>query len=158
MIGVMTVTFFLIRLSGDPAAYFVDLDLQWDQERIDIEVDYARKRLGFDQPLPVQYLRFLWRIVHSTFGDSFRYLSPTTDIVFERLPRTVQLRPTQYLFAVITGLPLGILAALKRGSIIDTIATTVAVIGYIVPGFWVGHPADHIIRRRIGMVALLRIR
>ena len=138
MIGVMTVTFFLIRLSGDPAAYFVDLDLQWDQERIDIEVDYARKRLGFDQPLPVQYLRFLWRIVHLDFGDSFRYLSPTTDIVFERLPRTVQLGTTQYLFAVITGLPLGILAALKRGSIIDTIATTVAVIGYIVPGFWLG--------------------
>jgi peptide/nickel transport system permease protein len=138
MIGVMTLTFFLIRLSGDPAAYFVDIDLEWDEERVSLELDYARRRLGFDDPLPVQYVKYLWRIVSLDFRESFRYQAPTTEIVLERLPRTIQLGLAQYLFAIFTGLPLGVLAALYRGSIFDTAATTVSVVGFIFPNFWLG--------------------
>ena len=138
MIGVMTLTFFLIRLSGDPAAFFVDIDLEWDEDRIELELDYARRRLGFDRPLPIQYINFLWRTVRLDFRESFRYQAPTREVVFERLPRTIHLGLAQYVFAVFTGLPLGVLAALKRGSILDTSATTLSVVGYVVPNFWLG--------------------
>jgi peptide/nickel transport system permease protein len=138
MIGVMTLTFFLIRLSGDPAAFFVNIDLEWDEDRIELELDYARRRLGFDQPLPIQYVNYLWRIVRLDFRESFRYQASTREVVFERLPRTIQLGVAQYVFAVLTGLPLGVLAALKRGSLLDTSATTLAVVGYVVPNFWLG--------------------
>lgn len=138
MFGVMTITFFLIRLSGDPAAYFVDIDLEWDEDRIELELDYARKRLGFDQPLPIQYVSFLWRSVQLDFRDSFRYQAPTREVVFERLPRTINLGIAQYIFALVTGLPLGVLAALKRGSLFDTAATSISVVGYVIPNFWLG--------------------
>ena len=138
MFGVMTITFFLIRLSGDPAAYFVDIDLEWDEDRIELELDYARKRLGFDQPLPIQYVSFLWRSLQLDFRDSFRYQAPTREVVFERLPRTINLGLAQYIFALVTGLPLGVLAALKRGSLFDTAATSISVLGYVIPNFWLG--------------------
>ena len=138
MIGVMTLTFFLIRLSGDPAAFFVDIDLEWDEDRIELELDYARRRLGFDRPLPIQYVNFLWRTVRLDFRESFRYQAPTREVVFERLPRTIHLGLAQYVFAIFTGLPLGVLAALKRGSLLDTSATTLSVVGYVVPNFWLG--------------------
>ena len=138
MIGVMTLTFFLIRLSGDPAAFFVDIDLEWDEDRIELELDYARRRLGFDRPLPIQYVNFLWRTVRLDFRESFRYQAPTREVVFERLPRTIHLGLAQYVFAIFTGLPLGVLAALKRGSLLDTAATTLSVVGYVVPNFWLG--------------------
>ena len=138
MVGVMTITFFLIRLSGDPAAYFVAIDLEWDEDRIELELDYARKRLGFDQPLPIQYVSFLWRSVQLDFRDSFRYQAPTREVVFERLPRTINLGIAQYIFALVTGLPLGVLAALNRGSLVDTAATSISVVGYVIPNFWLG--------------------
>ena len=138
MIGVMTLTFFLIRLSGDPAAFFVNIDLEWDEDRIELELDYARRRLGFDQPLPIQYVNYLWRIVRLDFRESFRYQASTREVVFERLPLTIQLGAAQYVFAIFTGLPLGILAALRRGSLLDTSATTLSVVGYVVPNFWLG--------------------
>ena len=138
MFGVMTLTFFLIRLSGDPAAFFVDIDLEWDEERVELELNYARLRLGFDDPLPVQYVKYLWRVVTFDFEESFRYQAPTTEIVLERLPRTIQLGFAQYVFAIVTGLPLGIMAALRRGSLFDTGATTASVVGFIFPNFWLG--------------------
>ena len=138
MIGVMTLTFFLIRLSGDPAAFFVNIDLEWDEDRIELELDYTRRRLGFDQPLPIQYVNYLWRIVRLDFRESFRYQASTREVVFERLPLTIQLGAAQYVFAIFTGLPLGILAALRRGSLLDTSATTLSVVGYVVPNFWLG--------------------
>ena len=138
MVGVMTLTFFLIRLSGDPAAFFVNIDLEWDEDRIELELDYARRRLGFDQPLPIQYVNYLWRIVRLDFRESFRYQASTREVVFERLPLTIQLGAAQYVFAIFTGLPLGILAALRRGSLLDTSATTLSVVGYVVPNFWLG--------------------
>lgn len=138
MVGVMTLTFFLIRLSGDPAAFFVNIDLEWDEDRIELELDYTRRRLGFDQPLPIQYVNYLWRIVRLDFRESFRYQASTREVVFERLPLTIQLGAAQYVFAIFTGLPLGILAALRRGSLLDTSATTLSVVGYVVPNFWLG--------------------
>ena len=107
MVGVMTLTFFLIRLSGDPAAFFVNIDLEWDEDRIELELDYARRRLGLDQPLPIQYVNYLWRIVRLDFRESFRYQASTREVVFERLPLTIQLGAAQYVFAIFTGLPLG---------------------------------------------------
>lgn len=138
MFGVMTLTFFLIRLSGDPAAFFVDINLEWDEERVDLELNYARLRLGFNDPLPIQYAKYVWRVLRLDFRDSFRYQAPTRDIVFERLPRTIQLGLAQYVFAIVTGLPLGVMAALRRGSLFDTGATTVSVVGFIFPNFWLG--------------------
>ncbi|MDP6584154.1 MAG: ABC transporter permease, partial [Anaerolineales bacterium] len=89
-------------------------------------------------PLPIQYVSFLWRSVQLDFRDSFRYQAPTRDVVFERLPRTINLGIAQYVFALVTGLPLGVLAALKRGSLFDTAATSISVVGYVIPNFWLG--------------------
>ena len=133
---VVTLVFFLIRVSGDPASLGVNLDPDRPREEVEAEYEEIRRKMGLDKPLYVQYLVFWQRTFQLDFGYSFRYGVPATRVVFERLPNSLRLGAAAAVIGIVVGLPLGIVAALRRGSIIDTAATTGAVMGIVIPQFF----------------------
>ncbi len=130
---VTMVIFFIIRVKGDPVAQLAPVDLLTPQEIAELRHAY-----GFDRPIVVQYIDFLRRAVVGDFGTSFRYRQPALPLVIERLPKTVQLAATSALVAWLLALPLGIIAAVRRNSLIDLVATTLSVLGRALPNFWLG--------------------
>ena len=130
--GVVTLVFVALRMSGDPAATMLPGDASVDELRD------LRRALGLDQPLHVQYLRFLVSAVTGDFGSSLRHQEPAMMLVMERLPATLELAFAALLLSVVVGVPLGILAALHRGRIADMLAMAFAVVGQATPYFWMG--------------------
>ena len=121
-----------MHLSGDPAALYVGPE----GSRQDYEM--VRAALGFDRPLSEQYGRFLLRAVQGDFGRSLRHQQPTLPLVLERFPATVKLALVAMVLAAALALPLGILSALRRNSLLDTLAMTFALSGQCMPTFWLG--------------------
>ena len=136
VVGVVTLVFFLIRVSGDPASLGVSLEENRTQEEIEAEYRRVQKQLGLDRHILIQYVLFWGRAARGDFGFSFRYSIPATDLIIQRLPNSLRLGLLAAVFGLAAGLPLGIAAALKRGSIIDNLATGVSVFGFVVPQFW----------------------
>jgi peptide/nickel transport system permease protein len=130
--GVSVIVFFLVRLSGDPAALMMPLDAT------DAEVAQMRRALGLDRPLPVQYLDFVLRAVQGDFGASIRHQQPAMGMVLGRLPATLQLMGMALLVALLIALPLGILSALYPNSIIDRLGVVMALVGQAIPNFFLG--------------------
>jgi peptide/nickel transport system permease protein len=130
--GVVTLVFAALRLSGDPAATMLPGDASVD------ELAALRRQLGLDQPLWLQYLGFLGAAVTGDFGTSFRHQQPALPLVLERLPATLELAGAALLLAVGLALPLGILAAIHRGRLLDVAAMAFAVVGQATPYFWMG--------------------
>src|SRR5262249_43887196 len=95
-----------------------------------------RAEWGYDDPLVVQYWRFLKRAVHGDFGSSRRHGQPSLPLIAARLPATFQLTVTAMLLAIALAVPLGVLAATRRGGPMDLLAMAVALVGQSVPNFW----------------------
>jgi ABC-type dipeptide/oligopeptide/nickel transport system permease component len=96
-----------------------------------------RERWGIDDPLPVQYFKFISQVVTSfDFGVSLTQHRPVRDLILERLPYTLQLAGAAMAIAILVGVPAGVLSALKRGSALDSIVGLVALIGLAAPQFW----------------------
>jgi peptide/nickel transport system permease protein len=131
-LGVVTLVFVALRMSGDPAASMLPGDASVDELRD------LRRTLGLDQPLSHQYVSFLGSAVRGDFGESFRHQQPAFGLVLERLPATLELAFAALALAVVIALPLGILAALHRGRIVDMVAMGFAVVGQATPYFWMG--------------------
>jgi peptide/nickel transport system permease protein len=132
MAGVVTIVFLLLHASGDPATLLVTQDAtQQDIERI-------RQAYGLDQPLAVQYARFVARVVRGDLGFSYRQGLPVTELIAERLPATFELALAAIAVAVLLGVPAGLVAAAWRGRALDTAAMTVALLGTSMPSFWLG--------------------
>jgi peptide/nickel transport system permease protein len=130
--GVVTLVFAALRLSGDPAATMLPGDASVD------ELAALRRQLGLDRPLWLQYVQFLGGAVSGDFGTSFRHQQAALPLVLERLPATLELAGAALLLAVALALPLGILAAVYRGRILDVAAMAFAVVGQATPYFWMG--------------------
>ena len=129
----LTVIVFLsVHLTGDPAIYLVPLELS-TPENIEIQ----RKKLGLDKPLVTQYGIFLKNVLQGDFGESIADGRPARDILASRLPATLQLAAAGMGMAILFGVPLGILAAVRRDSIFDKISKVFAVLGMAAPQFWV---------------------
>lgn len=96
-----------------------------------------RHEYGLDQPLLVQYARYAWRCLQGDFGRSFRTRKPVTEAIGERLNVTLKLSIVTFVLNVLISVPLGIVAALHRGTRIDLLVTSWAVLGVATPGFWV---------------------
>jgi peptide/nickel transport system permease protein len=128
----LTAVFFMLRLSGDPVLLFAPMDTSRQ------DMNAIRERMGFNDPLLVQYGRFMQDAVQLDFGNSSRERRPAMDVVTDRLPATVQLGATALAIAVVIGIPLGILSAVKHGSGWDKFARFISVLGQAVPGFWLG--------------------
>src|SRR2546421_3887661 len=128
----LTAVFMMVRLSGDPVLLFMPMDIQAK------DVNEFRQRLGFNDPLPVQYGRFLAGAVRGDFGESLRYKQDALGLVLERLPATLLLPGASRLLTVRIALPLGVLLAVRRNSLLDHVATVATVLGQATPGFWLG--------------------
>ena len=123
--------FLSVKLTGDPATYM----LGPDQGRIEYEM--IQKRLGLDRPLYVQYWDFLTDIVRLDFGKSHFLERPAREVLFERFPATIQLAAAAFALALLVGIPLGILSAVKRDTWVDTFGKLFAVMGIATPNFWI---------------------
>ena len=130
--GVVSLVFVALRMSGDPAATMLPGEASVE------ELTALRKTLGLDRPLGIQYVRFLADALRGDFGVSFRHQQDALPLVLERLPATLELAFAALLLAVVVALPLGILAALHRGRIVDVLAMGFAVVGQATPYFWMG--------------------
>ncbi len=132
LVGITLAVFVVVHLSGDPAALYMSPE----GTRQDYEI--LRAALGFDRPLPEQYGRFLARAVQGDFGRSLRHQQPTLPLVLARFPATLELALAAMVLAVLLALPLGILSAIRRGSLVDTSAMIFALSGQCMPTFWLG--------------------
>lgn len=129
---VVSIVFIVSRLVGDPVQSLLPLDATNE------EIEQERERLGLNDPLIVQYGRFIGDAVQFDLGFSYHRAGPAIDQVLDKIPNTVRLTVSGLVVAVVLGLPLGVLAALKRGSPVDWLARIVAVFGQAVPSFWLG--------------------
>lgn len=132
VLGVLTVVFLLLYLSGDPARLLLPEDASVE------DVQFMRQKLGLDRPVPLQWLDFVVDAVRGRFGESFFQKRPAVTIVLERLPATVELAAVALVLSVIIACPVGVLSALRRGSPADALVTTAALTGRSMPTFWVG--------------------
>ena len=133
LVGVATLVFSLIHLiPGDPAQAMLG------ESASPQDVAELRSRLGLDRPLVEQYGSFLRGAVHGEMGRSLRTNEEVTGAVLARLPATAELAAASMLAAVVFALPLGIVAAVWRGTIVDHLATTISLLGVSIPNFWLG--------------------
>ncbi|PYN76997.1 MAG: ABC transporter permease [Candidatus Rokuibacteriota bacterium] len=130
ILGVSIVSFFLTFLTGDPA------EIMLPPGATAAQIEKFRAEWGFDDPIIVQYWRFLKRAVHGDFGISLRHGQQSLPLIAARLPATLQLTVTAMLLAIALAVPLGVLAATHRGGPIDLLAMGVALVGQSVPNFW----------------------
>jgi peptide/nickel transport system permease protein len=130
--GLLTLVFVVLRLSGDP------LDALLGDEAPPEVVDYYRALYGFDQPLWRQYFLYFWGLIQGDWGQSFRDGRDALEVVVERVPATVQLGFTAFLFSLALGVPLGVLAALYRNTFLDRFSMGFAVLGFALPNFFIG--------------------
>jgi peptide/nickel transport system permease protein len=126
------VVFVILRLSGDPAALLIDPSATREQY---IEL---RRTLGLEGSIPEQYVRFFTSALTGDFGTSFRHGRPALDVVLERVPATALLAFAALVVTLITAIPLGVLSAVHRDSVIDRLASVVTLMGQGVPTFWLG--------------------
>ena len=133
LLGVATLVFALIHLvPGDPAQAMLG------EAAPQADVLKLRHALGLDQPLLTQYRTYLTGLVRGDLGMSFRYNTPVTAQIRDKFPNTATLALAAMLFAILFAIPLGILAAVYRGTAIDHVAMTIALAGISMPNFWLG--------------------
>jgi len=132
IIGISLMSFAILHVLGDPVLLLLPQNAGHE------EFERYRKLLGLDQPLAVQYWKFVSRAVLGDFGKSWYADTPAFSLVLERMPPTIYLTLAGLAVALALALPLGILAALNRHSFIDNLCTAVAVAGQALPLFWLG--------------------
>lgn len=132
LLGASALVFVLVRMTGNPATLLLPADASQE--------DYARltAQLGLDRPLYEQYGVFLGDMARGNFGSSIRLRRPVAELIGPGLANSMQLGGLSFVFALALGIPLGILAAVKRGTPIDFLARTLALLGQSVPSFWLG--------------------
>jgi ABC-type dipeptide/oligopeptide/nickel transport system permease component len=128
--GVSLVTFLLTFLTGDPA------EIMLPPGATAVQIAKFRAEWGYDDPVEIQYWRFLRRAVQGDFGVSLRHGQSSLPLIAARLPATLQLTVTAMLLAIVLAVPLGVLAATHRGGPVDLLAMGVALVGQSVPNFW----------------------
>jgi peptide/nickel transport system permease protein len=132
VIGVTLVSFVALQIGGDPTYLFVS-------ERASLEeIEATRQALGFDRPLHVQYLSFVADLARGDFGQSLSYRQPAMGIVLGAFPATIELAVFAFVLALGLAIPLGVVAALRRGTAVDGSVTLLALVGQSIPNFWMG--------------------
>ncbi len=132
LLGVSALVFFSLFLTGDPAALMLPPDASRAQ------IDAFRHAMGFDAPLPLQYLRYLAHVLQGDFGISLRFRQPVLGLIAERLPATILLATAALAWSTLAGFVLGVLAAIHQGGPIDLLVRLLALSGQAVPVFWLG--------------------
>ena len=132
LLGLVVAVFFFTHMLGDPAR------LMLRPEATPEQVEAVRERLGLNDPLPEQFFRFMGGAIRGDFGDSIWQRAPALPIMLERLPNTLYLAGVTILVALPLAALLGIVSALRPGSIVDRSSTVVALAGVSIADFWLG--------------------
>ena len=145
LIVVITAIFFLLRMTpgGPEAALTQNPRLGPDQQ------EQLRERFGLNDPLPVQYAKWVLSVAHLDFGRSYAYTRPAMDVVWERLWPTIQLGLMSFVIALL-GIPLGLYAALHRGRAGDMVVRVFTTIGHSLPSWWLGLSAIVLLSSLVG--------
>ncbi len=135
LLGISVIVFLVSRLApGDPIRLYTfgatDLSIE--------DIEALRHNFGLDKPLPEQYLDWLTRIARGDFGQSILYHDDAFKLIRERMLNTLMLALAALLLAIGIGVPLGVVAALNRGTWVDNVVRVLAVVGHAVPAFWLG--------------------
>ena len=130
--GISVITFLLLHVAGDPIQLLLSIEAKAEDAAI------LRKSLGLDQPLYVQYGIFLKGLFRLDFGKSLFVREPALNLVLERFPATLQLTLAGMAIALVIAIPLGVVAAVRRYSLLDNLCTMLAVSGQAMPIFWLG--------------------
>jgi len=132
IVGISMLAFAILHVIGDPVTLLLPQNAGKE------EYERYNKLLGLDKPIYVQYWKFASRAVQGDFGKSWYADTPAFKLVLERMPPTLYLTTAGLVTALLIALPLGILAALKRHSFVDSLCTMAAVAGQAMPIFWLG--------------------
>jgi peptide/nickel transport system permease protein len=134
MLGVSVIIFGILQaIPGGPLAVYADNP----HMRLE-DIETLKRQMGLDQPIPIQYLRWLQGFVTGNWGFSFSSGRPVIEVIAERFPYSIKLMAASFIFAACVALPLGIISAVKKYSIFDYSATTLAFFGISMPVFWFG--------------------
>jgi len=134
LLGVTAIVFLMIAVTpGDP----VDIMLG-DQQATPEQRQALRHDMGLDLPLPQRFVHFIGNAVTGDFGISYFHRRPVAQVIAERLPATIELTVVSLLVALAVAIPLGVLAAVRKNTIFDRLATLASLMGISLPGFWFG--------------------
>ncbi|HET6468077.1 MAG TPA: nickel ABC transporter permease [Geminicoccaceae bacterium] len=134
LLGISLVVFVMMSLTpGDPVEIMLGDALATPEQR-----ETLRREMGLDRPVHERFLLFLGDAVRGEFGMSFHHRRPVAEVIWERVPATVELTLVALVIALAVGVPLGVLAAVRRDSWLDRTATVGALLGVSMPGFWFG--------------------
>jgi peptide/nickel transport system permease protein len=131
LIGISIISFTLVHIApGGPVQFF-------ENPRVSpAQIKALQHSLGLDAPIPVQYARWVWSLVHLDFGHSYVSRRPVLNMILDRLPATVELSGAGLILGFLGGIPLGVYAALKRGSWFDNLVRVLTVAGNAIPTWW----------------------
>ena len=133
ILGVTLIVYLIMSLApGDPARTILG------EQATEEQVAQLRSEMGLDQPIIVQYFRYIWNLLHGDLGRSYHSRIDVSTEIFSRFPNTIKLALTASLFSVILALPLGIIAAVRQNTFFDSFSMFVAIIGISCPTFWFG--------------------
>ena len=132
ILGVTLLTFVALHLAGDPTYLYVS------ERATAEEVAAARAKLGFDKPLPEQYLAYMSGLLRFDLGNSLRSRAPAFGLVMERMPATIELTLFALIIAVFLAIPIGVISATRRGTPTDGGIMLFAMLGQSMPSFWLG--------------------
>ena len=134
LLGISIITFIIVRLApGDPIRLYT-----FGSRATNEDIEALRHVYGLDLPMPIQYINWLGDILHGNFGQSFIYHQDAAQLFVQYIPNTLQLALTALVLQLVIGVPLGVIAALKRGTWMDGAIRVFGVAGHAVPAFWLG--------------------
>jgi peptide/nickel transport system permease protein len=132
LVLVSAITFLLVNLAPGGPASLMRMDATPEQR------EALARRFGLDQPVPVRYIQWLGGALHGDLGISLSSNEPVAFRIAQRLPNTLLLAGTALVVSILVGIPMGVVAALRRNSLPDFVVATVSVLGLSVPAFWLG--------------------
>jgi peptide/nickel transport system permease protein len=132
MIVVALIAFTLFRFVGDPVNQMVGIETSAEEREL------LRQQLGLNDPVLMQFARFIWEAAHFDFGVSYQFKQPVIDLIADRLPATMELSIISALFSLVFGIPMGIYTALRRNSWLSRLFLTVSLFGISLPTFLIG--------------------
>lgn len=138
ILGITMVVFFLSRLTGDPVALLLGAESGYDVTALEAQRALLRQKYGLDQPLPVQYLKFVGNLFRGDLGESLWTKQSTVSMIVERFPATVKLAVTATALSAIIGGLIGVVAGVRRGKPVDRVVMAITLAGQSLPAFWLG--------------------
>mgnify|MGYP001572558799 CR=1 FL=1 len=151
VVVVVLMVFVLSRATGDPTYMILGDDATSE------DIVALRQRLGLDKPLIAQLGIWVWNVLHGNAGDSLKFNEPVVKLYLSALPNTMKLAGVAILGALLVAIPLGVIAAVKRASIIDRAAASVAVLGMAAPSFWIGIVLIYLFSVQLGWLPTSRM-